>query len=239
MRNLRRRWKEAPQFQNEYGGFDRDLILIFGLNLSIGFTVLSRGTHSHEFLVVKMFHMRCYPWEKTPTKISHSTSSCTGSDDPALGRTIRTWWLVSVQSSPGRMIRPCTGWSGPGNFSVCLVHSVNTTDDPRLPRMIRATPENTQRSLSGVGVYIPLHPLPSFLSLSPTNLDSKALNPPLLSILELDSCKETPRDWVEVRFEVWFEGIPWASTCSFQEAFEATLIRRFAFVTLGALLLDR
>jgi len=34
-------------------------------------------------------HMRCNPWEKTPTKISHSTSSCTGSDDPALGRMIR------------------------------------------------------------------------------------------------------------------------------------------------------
>ena len=117
MRNSRRRWKEGPQFQNEYGGFDRDLILIFGLNLSIGFTVLSRGTHSHEFLVVKMLHMRCNPWEKTPTKISHSTSSCTGSDDlalgriirphsvwtfgvspedPALGRMIRTWWLVSI-----------------------------------------------------------------------------------------------------------------------------------------------
>ena len=74
---------EGPQFQNEYGGFDRDLILIFGLNLSVGFTILSRGAHSHEFLVVKMLHMRCNPYEKTPTKISHSTSSCTGSDDPA------------------------------------------------------------------------------------------------------------------------------------------------------------
>jgi len=59
MRNSRRRRKEGPQFQNKYGGFDRDLILIFGLNLSIGFTVLSRGTHSDEFLVVKMLHMRC------------------------------------------------------------------------------------------------------------------------------------------------------------------------------------
>ena len=52
---------EGPQFQNEYGGFDRDLILVFGLNLSIGFIVLSRGTHSHEFFVVKMLHMRCNP----------------------------------------------------------------------------------------------------------------------------------------------------------------------------------
>jgi len=151
---------------------------------------------------------------------------------------IRTWWLVSVQSCPDRMIRSCTGWSGPGNFSVCLVLSVSTPDDPRVPQMIRVPPENTQQSFSGVGVYIPLHPLSSTLSLFPTNLDSKALNPPLLSILELDFCKKTPRDWVEVRFEVWFKSCPWASTSSSQEAFEATSIRRFTFVTLGALLLD-
>jgi hypothetical protein len=150
---------------------------------------------------------------------------------------IRTWWLWASRAAQ-------VGWSGPVpddrdlGILVCYVHSVNTPDDPRLPRMIRAPPENTQWSLLGVGVYIPLHPLPSFLSLSPTNLNSKALNPPLLSIQEFDSCKETPRDWVEVILEVWFESTPWASTCSSQEAFEATLIHRFAFVTLGALLLD-
>jgi len=88
--------------------------------------------------------------------------------------------------------------------------------------MIREPPENTQVSLSEVGVYIPLHPLHLLLSHSPTNLASKTLNPSLLSILELDSCKETPRDWEEVRFEVWFESTPWASTCSSQEALEAT-----------------
>jgi hypothetical protein len=53
--------KGRSQFQNEYGGLDRDLILIFGLNLSIGFTILSRGMYSQEFLVVKMLHMRCNP----------------------------------------------------------------------------------------------------------------------------------------------------------------------------------
>jgi hypothetical protein len=90
--------------------------------------------------------------------------------------------LWASRRRPGRMIRPYTGWSGPWNFSVCLAYSVTTPDDPRLPRMIRVPPEKTQRSLSGVGVYIPLHP-PSFtLSISPTNLDSKTLNPPLLSI---------------------------------------------------------
>ena len=131
------------------------------------------------------------------------------SDDPALYRMIRTWEFQCVFSS----FCQHPGWSG--------LHQKRHIGHFR-----------------GVGVYIPLHPLPSFLSLSPTNLDSKALNPPLLSILKLDSCKETSRDWVEVRFEVWFESTPWASTCSSQEAFEATLIRRFTFVTLGALLLD-
>ena len=82
-------------------------------------------------------------------------------------------------------------------ISECVfAFSVPTPDDPGIPWMMRAPPKNTQRSLSGVGVYIPLHPHPSFLSLSlsPTNLDSKTLNHPLPSILELDSCKETPRD---------------------------------------------
>ena len=68
--------------------------------------------------------------------------------------------------------------------------------------MIREPPENTQLPLSGVEVYIPLHPLHLLLSHSPTNHVYKALNPSLLSILELDSCKEKPRDWEEVRFEV-------------------------------------
>ena len=75
-----------------------------------------------------------------------------------------------------------------------FAYSVTTPDDPRLPRMIREPPENTQRSLSGVGVYISLHPLHLPLSHSPTNHASKAFIPSLLSILELDSCKETPRD---------------------------------------------
>jgi len=75
-----------------------------------------------------------------------------------------------------------------------FAYSVTTPDDPRLPRMIREPPENTQRSLSGVGVYIPLHPLHLLLSHSPTNHASKAFILSLLSILELDSYKKTPRD---------------------------------------------
>ena len=81
-----------------------------------------------------------------------------------------------------------------GVFECILAYSVTHPDDPRLPRMIREPPENTQLSLSGVEVYIPLHRLYLLLSHSPTNLASKALNPSLLSILEFDSCKETPRD---------------------------------------------
>ena len=88
--------------------------------------------------------------------------------------------------------------------------------------MIRAPPENTQWSFSGVGVYIPLHPLHLLLSASMTNHVSIVFIPPLSFIRELDSCKDSPRDWEKVRFEVWFESTPWASTCSSQEALEAT-----------------
>ena len=152
-----------------------------------------------------MLHLRWHTWEKTLTKHSSTQSFCTGSDDPGLPR----------------MIRPYTKWSGPRSSSVFLAYSIPTPDDSWLLRMIREPPENTQRSLSGVGVYIPLHPLHLLLSLFPTNHASEAFNTSFLSILELDSCKETPRDWEEVRFEVWFESTLWASTCSSQEALEA------------------
>jgi len=208
---------------------------------------------------------KCFIWDDILERHAfHSQNTlaqsfCIGSDHPGLPRMIRPnsdfqHWVSPDDPTLVRMIRAKdfvstwkgqAGWSGRtpddpdlGNSSVFLAYSVSTLDDPRLLRMIREPPENTQRSLSGVGVYIPLHPLHLLLSLSPTNHASKAFFPSLLSILELDSCKETPRDWEEVRFEVWFESTPWASTCSSQEAFEATSIRRFAFVTLGALLLD-
>ena len=88
--------------------------------------------------------------------------------------------------------------------------------------MIRKPLEITQWSLEGVGVYILLHPPLSFLLALTKNHTSLAFIPSLLSILELDSCKKTPRDLEEVRFEVWFESTPWANTCSSQEALEAT-----------------
>ena len=126
-----------------------------------------------------MLHLRWHTWEKTLTKHSSAQSFCTGSDDPA-----EQCWTVLRKSGwsglspddpdldicerlvvPGRMIRPYTGWSEPGSSSLFLAYFVPTLDDPRLLRMIREPPENTQRSLSEVGVYIPLHP-PSFTSLS-------------------------------------------------------------------------
>ena len=138
------------------------------------------------------------------------------SDDPALYRMIRTW---EFQCS-FYLFCSYPGWSEV------------TPDDPGTTR------KHTTITFRGGSIYTPSPPSFISLSLPPTNFDSKALNPPLLSIQEFDSCKETPRDWVEVRLEVWFESTPWASTCSSQEAFEATLIHRFAFVTLGAWLLD-
>ena len=121
--------------------------------------------------------LKCFTWDATlernsPTKKSaqHKVSALgrmirpnsaqwfgVSPDDPALGRMIRTWWLVSVQSSPGRMIRPCTGWSGPGNFSVCLVHSVNTPDDPG------STKKDTSVTFGGWEYIYPFTP---FLQLS-------------------------------------------------------------------------
>ena len=206
-----------------------------------------------------MLYLRWHTWEKTLTKHSSAQSFCTGSDDPGLPRMIRPnsevqHWVSSDDLALSRMIRTRgfvstwkgqAGWSDPTpdnpdmrNSSVFLAYSVTTPDDPRLLQMIGEPPENTQRSLLGVGVYIPLHPLHLLLPHSPTNHASKSFIPSLLSILELDSCKETPRDWEKVRFAVWFESTPWASTCSSQKHLKQPLIHWFAFVTLGALLLD-
>ena len=99
MRKTRRGWKESPQFEFGYGGFYRRFNFNFRFEFEYRITVLSRGTYSNEFQVVKMIHMRCNPWEKTPTKISHSTSSCTGPDGPAAQ-------CLNFRSK--------SGWSGPG-----------------------------------------------------------------------------------------------------------------------------
>ena len=149
-------------------------------------------------------------------------------------------WVGWSSPGPDDLAAQClnfrskSGWSHPGpddpDLVTCERPEQPRSDDPALYRMIRTweflsvfLPENTQQSLSGweyIYPFTPLHLLPS-LSPRPTT-PPKASNTSFLFILELNSCKETPRDWEKVRFEVWFESTLWASTYSSQEAFEAT-----------------
>jgi len=183
-----------------------------------------------------MLHLRWHTWEKTLTKFSPAQSLCTRSDDPALG------WMIRPHSK----IQYCTSPDDPDLVTwERLVEA--RPDDPVLQRIIRiwevqcvfspfcqhlgwsgvtpddsgTTRKHTTVTFGGWSIYTP-SPLHLLLSHSPTNHASKALTPTLLSILELDPCKETPRDWEEVRFEVWIESTPRANICSSQEALEAT-----------------
>ena len=123
-----------------------------------------------------------------------------GPDDPGLG-------FCERLEGPGRMIRPYTGWSGLGKFK--YVFSLFC----HYPGWSGNHQKTHNVTFGGGSIYTPSPPF-IYSSLSPDQPASKTLNPPLLSILQLDSCKETPRYWEEVRFEVWFESTPWASTCS-------------------------
>ena len=99
-------------------------------------------------------------------KALHNKKFCAGPDDPA--KQCPAVWSKSGWSGPrpddpdlvicGRPGEGQAGWSRPENFSVCLAFSVTTPDDPRLPRMIRVPPENTQRSLSGWEYIYPFTP---------------------------------------------------------------------------------
>ena len=107
-------------------------------------------------------------------------------------------------------------------FECVLAYSVANPDDSRLPRMF----QNSQKThiivtCGGWGVNTPS---PPHLLLSPlmTNPAPKAFIPPLSSIQKLDSCKDSPRDWEKVRFVGWCMRTWRASTCSSQEALEAT-----------------
>ena len=198
--------------------------------------IFLRVTHfTHKTLCTKFLHWvgwsgvtPDHPAKQCLSVLSKSGWSGLGPDDPGLG-------FCECLEGPGRMIRT---WE----IQVCFWPILS------LPRMIRGYSGwsgNHQKTHNGhfrgweyVYPFTPFIYFSLSLSLSLTNHASLAFIISLLSILELDSCKETPRDWEEVRFEVWFESTLWASTYSSQEAFEATLIHRFAFVTLGALLLD-
>ena len=179
--------RRSPNFKLSMVDSIGDLILILGLNLSIVSPYYQGGRIWMNFRLSK-----CFIWDDILERHAfHSQnilaqSFCTGSDHPGLPQMIRPnsdfqHWVSPDDPTLVRMIRAKdfvstwkgqAGWSGRtpddpdlGNSSVFLAYSVSTLDDPRLLRMIREPPENTQRSLSGVGVYIPLHPLHLLLSL--------------------------------------------------------------------------
>ena len=91
------------------------------------------------------------------------------SDDPALYQMIRTWEFQCVFSS----------------FCSHLGWFEGTPDDPDTTR------KHTTVTFGGGSIYTPSPSSFISLSLFPTNLDSRTLNPPLVSIQEFDSSKET------------------------------------------------
>ena len=237
MRKSRRRWKEGPQFQIKYDGFYRRFNFNFRFEFEYRIHCTIKGDAFEWILGYLNASFEMTFLRENTHKNLHSTSFCTRSDDPALGRMIRPNSAQTFGVSPDDP-----------DLVTCERPELPRSDDPVLYRMIRTwefqcvfssfcqypgwsegtpddpgtTRKHTTVIFGGGSIYTPSPPFFNSLSLFPTNLDSKALNPPLLSILELDSCKETPRDWEEVRFEVWFESTPWASTCSSQESLEAT-----------------
>ena len=134
-----------------------------------------------------MLHLRWHTWETRFSLTKHSCtiflhgvgSSWVTSDDPA-----KQWFSALSKSGwsglssddldlkicerlvvPGRMIRPYTGWSGPGKFK-CVFSlfyhypgwSEVTPDDPKTTR------KHTTVTFGGVSIYTPS--LPSFTALS-------------------------------------------------------------------------
>jgi len=177
-----------------------DLILIFGLNLSIGSPYYQGGRSRMNFRLLKYFIWDDILERKHSQNISlHKGSAqgrmirphskiqyCTSPDDPALVRMIRTWWLVSVwkkarpdDSVLHRMIRTWEIW-----VCFCLFchkpgWSEVTPDDPGTTR------KHTTVTFGGWSIYTPSPPL--FTSLSLPN------QPRLQSIKSFTSLH--PRAW--------------------------------------------
>ena len=165
-----------------------DLILIFSLKLSIGSPYYQGGRIWTNFRFSKCFILRWYSWESRTSLTKYSAQSfCTGSDDPGLPQIIRPnsvcqYWVSPDDPALVRMIRGWgfvsawkgqAGWSGPGKFK--CVFSLFCY-------------------YPGWSEYIcPFTPF-IYFSLFLTNHASLAFISSLLSILELDSCKEIPRD---------------------------------------------
>ena len=154
-----------------------DLILIFGLNLSIGSPYYQGGRIWMNFRLSKCFMMRWYSWESHTSLTKHSAQSfCTESDDPAkqwISALSKSGWSGLSPDDPDlvtceRLEEGQAGWSGP------------TPDDPDLgissvfslfcsyPRWSEVTPDDpgttrkyTTVTFGGWSIYTP-----SFTSLS-------------------------------------------------------------------------
>ena len=149
------------------------------------------------------------PAKQCFSALSKSEWSGLGPDDPDLG-------LCERLEGPSRMIRLYTGWSRPGKskcvFSLFCHYS--------------GWSGNHQKTHNGhFREWEYIYPFTPFISsslLPTTNQTSQAFISPLSSIQELDSSKNSPRDRERVRFEGWVWSPLWASTCSSEEALEAT-----------------
>ena len=158
----------------------RELILIFGMNLSIVSPYYQGGRTWMNFRLSK-----CFIWDDILERHAfHSQNTlaqsfCTGSDHPGLPRMIRPnsdfqHWVSPDDPALVRMIRGWgfvsawkgqAGWSGPGKFKCVFSLFCHY---PRWSEVTPNDPGTTRKNTtvtSGVGVYIPLHPLHLFLSL--------------------------------------------------------------------------
>ena len=119
--------KKVPNIKLSMVDSIGDLVLIFGLNLSIGSPYYQGGRIWLNFRLSKYFKLRWYSWEsRTPlTKLS-AQSFCTGSDDPA------EQWISALSKS---------GWSGlnPDDPDLGFLWAPGSArpDDPAVQRMIR------------------------------------------------------------------------------------------------------
>ena len=171
--------KKVPNFKLSVVDSIGELILIFGLKLSIGSPYYQGGRIWTNFRLSKCFILRWYSWESCTSLPKHSVQSfCTGLDHPGLPRMIQPnsvfqHWVSPDDpglgfcehlKGPGWMIRPYTGWSGPRKFK-CVFSlfchypgwSEVTPDDPGTTR------KHTTVTFGGGSIYTPSQP--SFTSL--------------------------------------------------------------------------
>ena len=103
------------------------LILIFGLNLSIGSPYYQGGRIWMNFRLSK-----CLIWDDIVAR--HTNSLTKHSAQKSLHKSEWSGQIVDFGSAQVRMIRPWAGWSGPGEL---WASGSARLDDPALHRMIR------------------------------------------------------------------------------------------------------